>query len=289
MTFRSMSNYFKIGEEPYTCPNSTQQQNFNYPVVANSNVALNHGATITGGLTVDSLSTTTSASFWNGLVCGNPATFNSQVVMNNVLQIADAQASNDSNNISTDVGGALLIITSKPSVLPSASDIYYSGLGIAWGVEPSAGYTDFINFAQGALGGFSFRTFNTLGIYQSLLTLIPKTLPVFTYGPVGYGHMNYGGTIAFAYPSTTTASINLASGVNMYSINVSGAWTSTQASQATIMTTICNTNVGLGAVTCAVIGMPSMISGYLNFVIQVINASHQAQQCDFYYLSLIHI
>jgi len=97
------------------------------------------------------------------------------------------------------------------------------------------------------------------------------------------GHMNYAGTIAFAYPSTTTAVYNGASGVDTYSINIPGTWTTSQASQATIMTTICNTNVGLGAVTCAIIGMPSMISGYLNFVIQVINASHQAQQCDFYY------
>jgi len=189
------------------------------------------------------------------------------------------------NQITTDVGGALLIVATTASVLPSAGDANLSGLAIAWDIEPGSGYTDFINMAQGAsgAGGFVFRTFNTTGIYQSLFSIAPKTLPVFTYGPVGYGHITATGTIAFAYPSTSTVSINLASGVYMYSLNIPGTWTSTQASQATIQTTICNTNVGLGAVTCAVVGMPSMVSGYLNFQIQVINASHQAQECDFYY------
>jgi len=277
MTFRSMSNYFKIGEEPYTCPNSTQQQNFNYPVVANSNVALNHGATITGGLTVDTL-TGNTATFSQGL------TVNSFSYFNSTLSILNPSAKTD-NQLTTDVGGALLIVATTASVLPTVADENLSGLAIAWDIEPGSGYTDFINMAQGAsgAGGFVFRTFNTTGIYQSLFSIAPKTLPVFTYGPVAYGHMNYGGTIAFAYPSTTTAVYNGASGVDTYSINIPGTWTTSQASQATIMTTICNTNVGLGAVTCAIIGMPSMVSGYLNFVIQVINASHQAQQCDFYY------
>ena len=161
MTFRSMSNYFKIGEEPYTCPNSTQQQNFNYPVVANSNVALNRGATITGGLTVD------------GLTCNSFSYFNS------TLSLMNPSAGTD-NQITTDVGGALLIVATKPSVLPTVADDGLTGLAIAWDVEPASGFTDFINLAQGGSGGFVFRTFNYLEIYTSLFSLAPKTLPVFT-------------------------------------------------------------------------------------------------------------
>jgi len=218
-----------------------------------------------------------------GLTVGGVATFNQAAIMNYSLQIVDVQAPNDFNTISTDVGGALFIIASKQTILPTIADANLEGLAIGWDVEAGSGNTDFINLSQGGGGGFVFKTFNTTGIYQSLFSLAPTTLPVFTYGPVGYGHMIATGSLAFAYPSTTTASINLASGVYAYSINIPGTWTSAQAANATIMTTICNTNVGLGAVTCAVIGMPSMISGFLNFQIQVINASHQAQECDFYY------
>ena len=38
MSLRSMANYFKVGEEPYTVPTSTQPQIFNYPVTVNSDI-----------------------------------------------------------------------------------------------------------------------------------------------------------------------------------------------------------------------------------------------------------
>ena len=317
MSVRSMANIFPNGQEPFTCPTSTRNQYFNFPVACNSDVDLNQGATITNGLAVDNLTissslgvsgnatfylpvqiddginvangiiadnltTTNTATFNQGLTSNTYSSFKSSVDVNATLSIINPSAGTD-NQLTTDVGGALLIIATKPTILPTTADKNLTGLAIGWDVEASSGFTDFINIAQGGTGGFIFRTFNAGGIYQSLLSLIPSTLPVFTYGPVAYGHMIATGSLAFAYPSTTTASINTASGVYIYSINVPGPWTTTQAANATIMTTICNTSVALGAVTCAVIVAPTMISGYLNFQIQVINASHQAQECDFYY------
>ena len=289
MTFRSMTNFFHIGEETYTCPNSTQQQNFNYPVVANSNVALNHGATVTNGLAVDnltvssSLTTTNTATFNQGLTSNASSVFKSAVEIDNTISLINTSAGAD-NQLTTDVGGALLINATKPSVLPSIADTALTGLAIGWDIESGYGYTDMINIPQAGSGGFTFRTMlYGVGAQPISLTVAPNTLPVFTYGPVAYGHMIATGSLAFAYPSSTTASINVASGIYAYMINVPGPWTTTQASNATIMTTICNTNVGLGAVTCAVIAMPTMLNGYLTFQIQVINASHQAQECDFYY------
>ena len=245
-------------------------------------VQIDAGINVANGIIADNLTTTNTATFNQGLTSNAYSSFKSSVDVDATLSIINPSAGTD-NQITTDVGGALLIMVTKPTILPTTADKNLTGLAIGWDIEASSGFTDFINIAQGGTGGFTFRTFNAGGIYQSLLSVVPNTLPVFTYGPVAYGHMIATGSLAFAYPSSTTASINVASGIYAYMINVPGPWTTAQASNATIMTTICNTNVGLGAVTCAVIAMPTMLNGYLTFQIQVINASHQAQECDFYY------
>ena len=276
MSIRDLSSFY-AGREPY----------LKYPLEDRSitlagAVTITNGAKITKGLVADTLTVSGASTFSSAVTCVQNFTCNTSSYFNSTLSLMNPGAGTD-NQLTTDAGGALLIVATTASALPSAADENLSGLAIAWDVEPGAGLTDFINMAQGALGGFSFRTFNTTGIYQSLFSIVPKSLPVFTYGPVAYGHMIATGSLAFAYPSTTTASINLASGVYAYSINIPGTWTSAQAANATIQTTICNTNVGLGAVTCAIVVMPTMVGGFLNFQIQVINASHQAQECDFYY------
>ena len=246
-------------------------------------VSATAGVNVTNGLTVDSCNVNNDIMCYGALTVNQPSNFNAPVLMAQGLQIMNYNSSNDYNVISSDAGGSLLIRSSHQCVLPTVADDTLSGLAIAWNIATASGSTDLINLAQAGTGGFTFRSFNAGGIYQSLLSVVPNTLPVFTYGPVAYGHMIATGSLAFAYPSSTTASINTASGIYAYMINVPGPWTTTQASNATIMTTICNTNVGLGAVTCAVIAMPTMLNGYLTFQIQVINASHQAQECDFYY------
>ncbi|MEI7670309.1 MAG: hypothetical protein WCJ33_09535, partial [Pseudomonadota bacterium] len=67
MSIRTLSTYFAKGTEPYTCPNSTQNQIFNYPVVANSTVALNDSATVSGGLIADTITCNSSSWFNNTL------------------------------------------------------------------------------------------------------------------------------------------------------------------------------------------------------------------------------
>ena len=295
MSISELSAYY-AGREPYLkYPNENRDITLSGatsvsaltatgPAYMNSSLEVGGLVNIQGILEVAGTSELTAVTISSTLGVSGNATFNSAVMVNNGINIMNASGVQpDYNNISNDIGGSLLILASKQCVLPTVADDTLSGLAIAWDIATASGSTDLINLAQAGTGGFTFRSFNASGIYQSLLSLIPSTLPVFTYGPVAYGHMIATGSLAFAYPSSTTASINTASGIYAYMINVPGPWTTTQASNATIMTTICNTNVGLGAVTCAVIGMPTMLNGYLTFQIQVINASHQAQECDFYY------
>ena len=178
MSIRTMTNYFKKGQEPYCVPTSTQAQVFNYPVSCNDKLDCHKQVWC-----YDTLHCSSNVALDNGATCNN------ELVMASGKTIRFADSTNTfGNEVFSDhqTGGLMFDMQKGQNELPIPSGM--GGMGILWDSDDGSGTTDLINYSQGGAGlGFNLRAANANTPCVTVATFWNNKLPTFTYGPVCYG------------------------------------------------------------------------------------------------------
>ena len=166
MSIRTMSNYFKKGQEPYCVPTSTQAQVFNYPVSCNDTLQCSKAVSLNAG-----------------------ATCNNDLKMNSGKNVKLYDTTNAFMNLlytDNKTHGVMINSSIGSNLLPQPNNA--AGMGIVWDSDDGSGTTDLINYGQGGAGlGFNLRAVNTNTPCVTVARFWANKLPTFTYGPVCYG------------------------------------------------------------------------------------------------------
>ena len=122
---------------------------------------------------------------------------NSMVLSNNSLQINGAL---NVSNIVLNPAGTITF----PSSLPTTTSTN-AGLGITWndpasGVGSGTGRTNFINYAQGGIGGFTFTTANSTTAPITNMTITPTSTSI-TGNTTITGSLSVSNGLSFNAPS----------------------------------------------------------------------------------------
>ena len=248
MSIRTLSNYFKKGQEPYCVPTSTQAQVFNYPVSCNSNLAMNSGK--------------------------NVQLFDSTNLKRNLLY-----TDNYTGSFMINSADGLDILP-----IPNAG----AGMAVAWDIDGGDGTTDLINYSQAGAGlGFNLRAINAnIPACVTVATFLYNKLPTFTYGPVVYGLID-GGTNTLTFSRGVGVSVaHVALGTYNISFLGLSAKNHLNINPATICisTTVKNIGSANGPVIISEEGTPAInASGYITFQLAAINLSRETQDCTFYF------